>query len=279
MPSKKKKKPAANPARGFATTSVASKPKAEDVTDSADASDAGSAVTVPTSVASEDVKLAHDATQGGTKTAVAKQVTAEELEEQLERDDLQLLMEKVSRKVQRDASRQVVKVETDRRVLRTQAQPLYTRDCLPDELMLEVIELVKGDLFSESLAVPNPKPLSSSGFEDDAVTKLWTLRQALAELYISDIRIDATLRWICDQSIQDEPMSIWGFEESLDYLAITDDGKDLPVYDQPYRKPASLLDEDISGKPTPQPNSTSNLCWTRFWVGTQRAAAGMTLVH
>lgn len=250
MPSKKKKKPVANPARGFATVSVASKPKAEDVTDSADASDAGSTLTVPTSTASEDVKLAHDATQDSTKAELAKQITAEELEEQLERDDLQLLMEKVSRKVQRDASRQVVKVETDRRVLRTQAQPLYTRDCLPDELMLEVIELVKEDLCPDSFAITNPKALSLSRFEDDAVTKLWTLRQALADLYIPSDRIDTTLRWLCDQSVQDAPLSIWGFEESFDYLAITDGGKGLPVYDRPYRKSAPLLDEDIPGKRT-----------------------------
>nr|GFD56608.1 hypothetical protein [Tanacetum cinerariifolium] len=58
------------------------------------------------------------------KEEIAKQEvvqTPEELEAQLERDELQLLVEKHAAKVRRESRRQVTKFETDRRVLRAQS--------------------------------------------------------------------------------------------------------------------------------------------------------------
>jgi ATP-dependent RNA helicase DHX29 len=84
----KKKKPAGNPARGFATTSVASKPKVEK-----SAVDAAAKESVP--APSKDVPnvASVDAPAAKTEEPAKKEVTQtpEELEAQLERDELQLL--------------------------------------------------------------------------------------------------------------------------------------------------------------------------------------------
>jgi ATP-dependent RNA helicase DHX29 len=80
----KKKKPAANPARGFATTSIASKPKAEKPPESA--------AILP----KEETPVSLPVVSSAPKEDSLKHVpqTPEELEAQLERDELQLLVEK-----------------------------------------------------------------------------------------------------------------------------------------------------------------------------------------
>ena len=76
----KKKKPAANPARGFATTSVASKPKPEKPEDASSVE--------PSGVNTPSTKAATPATKNDTTTKNAErelhELSPEELEAQLE---------------------------------------------------------------------------------------------------------------------------------------------------------------------------------------------------
>jgi ATP-dependent RNA helicase DHX29 len=112
---KKKKKPASNPARAVATTSIASKTKElpEPEVELAPLNEANNT--------KETQRTEQIAPATSTVVPNEKTLTAEEFEKQLEESELQVLVEKHAQKSKRDAARQKSRLETDRRVLRGQA--------------------------------------------------------------------------------------------------------------------------------------------------------------
>ena len=140
----KKKKPAGNPARGFATTSVASKPKPEKT--AADVP-AKQVVQAPDKESATAPEPTHAPTTSQTAEAPKPEVapTPEELEAQLERDELQLLVEKHAPKVRRESSRYVSKFQTDRRLLRSQSHAMTVHDWLPSEILDSIILLAQAE--------------------------------------------------------------------------------------------------------------------------------------
>ncbi|EAT89782.2 hypothetical protein SNOG_03051 [Parastagonospora nodorum SN15] len=213
----KKKKPAGNPARGFATTSVASKPKPEKMTGDATATEA-----VP-SVSKESAPAIVSAPQIVTAPNVAKAEvvqTPEELEAQLERDELQLLVEKHAPKVRRDSHRNVLKFQTDRRVLRGQSHSMTVHDWLPNEVLDSVIALAQAES-NDSNRRQGPQSLLKILTEEDAMSKLWTLDLTLRELGFSSDHVLPVLKWICaNAAAVDSSASIWGLQEALEWLAL-----------------------------------------------------------
>jgi ATP-dependent RNA helicase DHX29 len=229
MAPKKKKKPAANPARGFATTSVASKPKPdkkEDTPTEALENETGVATEV-----SESIQVQGDDPKAPRTTKDDHQVTPEELEAQLELDELQLLVEKHAAKVRRDASRQMTRIQTDRRVLRAQAQPLATRDWLSADLkdaMIDLAKLETGDLNQ----ISGHQSFLKSMPEEEGTLKLWTLRQALTDLTFSPNRVEQALKWLCAHPVNaDSAPYIWGLQECLEFLALECDEEQLLPYE------------------------------------------------
>jgi ATP-dependent RNA helicase DHX29 len=162
----KKKKTAVNPARGYATSSTPSKPKPE--------LQKKPAVEVP--AAKDDKSLSKPSVMANENTAdlsaadakLPVQQTPEELEQQLERDDLQMIVEKNVAKVRRDAHRLDTKVRTDCRVLRGQAQRVSFTPWLPEELMQQVLDLVQKEA-SELGSVAKQTSLSNSMSDEDTV--------------------------------------------------------------------------------------------------------------
>ena len=242
---KKKKKPAANPARGFATTSIASKkpepvePETEPPTPSKQSSEsheAGSAIiTEPTKTDS---------------ASASKTLSPEEFERQLETSELQVLVEKHASKSKRDAQRQKTRLETDRRVLRGQAESLNTRKWLPPELMDEILDLVKEEgRYSGQLAdVSNSLKQSS---EEELTIRLWTLKQALVGAGFLEDKVLLALKHVLDTSDKvgsGNKDSIWGMDESLEWLARECTRDELPDYENWQRKPTSF------------PKSQSGMC-------------------
>lgn len=141
---KKKKKAPANPARGFATVSVPSKPKAPEPT------------TAPAPATAEESKLAapeadQQTTAEGSQAPETKaqenqllqQYSPEDLEKHLEDAELQLLVEKYAAKCKNDAARHVTKLETERRIMRQQAASLNVFEWLPTELLDRILGLVE----------------------------------------------------------------------------------------------------------------------------------------
>jgi ATP-dependent RNA helicase DHX29 len=227
---KKKKKTASNPARGFATTSIASKPRLETV-ERAAIVDSSAAV-----VQFEEVR--DDATtenqSASTNAGVAPaQLDPEEFERQLEESGLQVLVDKYSQKAKRDAARQITRLQTDRRLLRGQAEFLNTRKWLPSELIDEILGVISGDYRSSSQTTnesTTQKPLT----EEDLIIKLWTLQQALDGAGFPDNRVHMALNYmlsISDKLVSGNKDSIWGLEESLQWLARECSRDELPDYE------------------------------------------------
>jgi ATP-dependent RNA helicase DHX29 len=232
---KKKKKPASNPARAVATTSIASKQKLE----------------LPETVdelaalnETKDTSEARDTEQPATPTSSLvpkeKALTAEEFEKQLEESELQVLVEKHAQKSKRDAARQKSRLETERRLLRSQAESLNTRKWLPPELMEEILDLIKAEgRFTGHTNEANSKPAS----EEELTIRLWTLQQALLGSGFVEEKVGLALRQVLDISDKigaGNKDTIWGLEEALDWLARNCSREELPDYDNWQRRTGGI---------------------------------------
>lgn len=228
MAPKKKKKSAANPARAVATTSIASKPKVDKKLDSTDPSETGSTATPATPVTG-DAAPSPAAPAGPPKEL--HQLSPEELELQLERNELQLLVEKHAQRVRKESSRHLSRIQTDRRILRTQAQYLPTREWLPEHLMLQMLDLINDEV-NEDFSSPEHKHSIRSLSEEDAILRLWTLSQVLTDMGFSKERVRQMLVLICrNPPPLDASTQIWGLQESLDWFSVNCPAEELPPYE------------------------------------------------
>lgn len=236
---KKKKKPASNPARGFATTSIASKPKADEVALEEEPETPQELKGQPENNAKDSNKTSSDPTKSSEPST---EPSPDEFERQLELSELQLLVEKHAQKSKRDAQRQRTRLETDRRLLRGQAETLSTRKWLPPELMEEILDLIHSEgRFSNQADLPtSSKQLS----EEELTVRLWTLQQSLVDVGFPEERVLLALQHIlsiADKLSVTNKESIWGMEEALEWLARECTRDELPDYDHvPRRIVASL---------------------------------------
>ncbi|KJR84503.1 ATP dependent RNA helicase [Sporothrix schenckii 1099-18] len=283
---KKKRKPAASAARGFATTSIASKPRADPV-EGADATStpqnaAKGKVGAQAPATSQNSKLttADSASSGHSKATAAHTLSPEEFEKQLEESELQLLVEKYAQKVRRDAARQFARLETDRRILRGQAESVNSKKWIPQELMDQILDLIQSESrFAASNVGSETLPSGKLLSEEDLTIKLWTLEQALELAGFPDDKVQAVLKYVLDISTQVGPGpkdSIWGLEEALEWLARESSADELPDYskqgalskkgqtgdtsDTPLASGAttpSLLEADIGQNKKGKPSSAS----------------------
>jgi ATP-dependent RNA helicase DHX29 len=231
---KKKKKAPVNPARGFATTSVASKPKPEKRSDKAESEPTGGAQAE--SVSGNESESQNHAKQLPTKQLHNSEkdiynLTPGELEDQLERDDLQLFVEKHAAKVTKDSARQISKVQTDCRVLRAQSQYLGTEQWLPDELVQEIIEFARKETREEDQS--NHALSAKIISEEDTVFRLWSLLRTLSNLGIPKARTFELFNTLLrsKELKPDNGSHVWGFRESLDILSLDEGELHLPGYD------------------------------------------------
>ncbi|KUJ11967.1 P-loop containing nucleoside triphosphate hydrolase protein [Mollisia scopiformis] len=262
-PGKKKKKPASNPARGFATTSIASKPKVEIAEP-----DPVPAPTESQGNAESNEKGIPENSALNPEASIASGniLSAEDFEKQLEESELQILVEKHAQKSKRDALRQKTRLETDRRVLRGQADNLITRRWLPPELMEEILDLVQTEGRFAGQANENAHAAKQVS-EEELTVRLWTLQQALVGSGFREDKVILALRYVLDISdkiISGNKDSIWGMEESLDWLARECPRDCLPDYENWQRRGAMVsksqtetpMDSPLpSGYSTPQAES------------------------
>jgi ATP-dependent RNA helicase DHX29 len=235
---KKKKKPASNPARGVATTSIASKPKIE-LSDPEPSTPSKE----PQETADTSQKEIVAASSGPDSSfSKEKALTPEEFEKQLEDAELQVLVEKHAQKSKRDAHRQKTRLETDRRVLRSQADNLSTRKWLPPELMDEILDLVKAE--GRNAGPSNDiTTVQKQASEEELTIRLWTLQQALVGAGFLEDKVTLALRHVLDTADKIGVGSkdvIWGIEESLDWLSRECSRKELPDYENWQRRTGTL---------------------------------------
>lgn len=243
---KKKKKSAANPARGVATTSIVSKSKVDVPEETTTSKDAEPVVELQQSSATTSMGTG---TGNGASGLPQKDLSPEEFERQLETAELQSLVEKHAQKSKRDAARQKTRLETDRRVLRGQAESLNTRKWLPPELMEEILDLV----LAEGRFTGMTSDLSGSvkpPSEEELTIRLWTLQQALNGAGFVEEKITLALKFVLDISDKiavGNKDAIWGMEEALDWLARACLREELPDYENWQRRPAAILSKSQPG--------------------------------
>ncbi|KAI9704578.1 MAG: hypothetical protein M1820_005491 [Bogoriella megaspora] len=227
-PKKRKTKPAANPARGFATTSISSKPKPDEP---------NPALQTPEPIKSDIVENP-DSNQSnsvvvndGKDSHQLNQLTPDELEKELERSELQLFIEKHGAKHRQNASRATSKLFTDKRVLRGQASFLPTKEWLTDEIATSAMNLIHDD-HDEINADDSPRKDTTLA-EEEFLVKLWSLREILLQVGFNTQHVEnAVGKLVRFSSSIDSNASTWGLAEALEYLAITCDEADIPAYAQ-----------------------------------------------
>jgi len=225
-PNKKKKKPSGNPARGFATTSIASKPKQENP--AATKEDA----TLPNEEDQPDLHPTSKPPANTEPTLQKAEPTPEELEAQLEHDELQLLVEKHAPKVRRESRRHTLKFQTDRRVLRAAAEPLTTHEWLSNDVMEAIIGLAQTES-NDSNRRQGQQSLVKILSEEDALFKLWMLDLTLREMSFTHNQIEPVLRWLCANAATiDASATVWGLQEALEWLALHNSQDHTFSYDE-----------------------------------------------
>jgi len=250
MAGKKKKKPAANPARGFATVSIPSKPK--DVITNDDSS-----------IDHDQENSSHISIQPGNENALTpsqhtvpareatiEEMSPEELEAHLEESELQLIVEQHAARVKNDASRQASRLQSERRQLRAQADPASIMEW-SDQLINQICT----DLPLQS-SRKNMNPASArslGGDETQTLLNLWTLHEVLVELKMPSIQ-DALAHvlsgWLETQAIVTAE-SITGLSEALEWYAGNKKSDDLPTYDTGEIAPIGVsqaFDDEANGK-------------------------------
>ncbi|EED21824.1 ATP dependent RNA helicase, putative [Talaromyces stipitatus ATCC 10500] len=229
-PNKRKKKPASNPARGFATVSVPSKPKV------AESSTVSSTVDSSVVVSEDEKSSKQPETQrpqtDSSKDQTLQTLSPEELERHFEEAELQILVDKYGWKSKNEASRQVFKFETERRVLRSQANVLSLNEWIPQKIQDQVLALAQ--LEQDHLDAP-PEGDLDAGKEEELITRLWSLKDAIRGLGFSDSRVDSLLRHIITyySGVSNSSKNVnWNLEESLEWLALQCDPTELDPYDK-----------------------------------------------
>ncbi|KAJ5802296.1 uncharacterized protein N7503_004746 [Penicillium pulvis] len=263
---KKKKKPASNPARGFATVSVPSKPKPEVVdTPSATATESKPTPQNESQPASQQDRPV-DA--GAPQTDPSLQnYTPEELEKHLEEAELQILVEKNAAKCRSDAARQATKMDTERRVFRQQSVTLGLLEWLPAEVQDRILELAGSE--DHDYLASNGRNVNGKqeGSEEELLIKLWTLQETLLKLGFTEDGVEGALKHIL-LYFKEAPTSasrdvVWNLDEALEWLAKHSAKKDLPSYTQTNSRPqkdAEVTSWMIESEPSRSstPNKPSN---------------------
>ncbi|KAA8652325.1 hypothetical protein EYZ11_010692 [Aspergillus tanneri] len=238
MPSnnKKRKKLASNPARGFATVSMPSKPKSTATTDS-------TGRTTPAeskSLSESDLPTPAERTLPATAThepPSLQNYSPEDLERHLEEAELQILVDKYALKCKNDASRQVSRLETERRVLRQQAVLLNLLEWLPKNILSSILTLAETEERELSpLPGRDQNGLKKSATEEELYMRLWTLREVLLRLGFPEGKVEESLKhlllYFSGNFVQTNREMVCNLDEALDWLAMHCSLEELPSYMQ-----------------------------------------------
>lgn len=230
MAGKKKKKPAANPARGFATTSQPSKPKA-----------APDVVEQPLIPPQDDASTLNESegTNGSTESPHQKasdekdveNMTPAELEQHLEQSELQYFVDAHAARVKSDAVRQLTKLENERRQLRQLADRASLSE-LTEDLREEILSTAS-PLLSRVAVDDRTRAIKLATDEDDLLLKLWTLREVLMRLQMPSV--DDALAHVLTLFHQGNASSaddyLPGLKGILMWYAYTQSSTELPDYE------------------------------------------------
>lgn len=231
---KKRRKPAHNSARGFATTSTPSKSKVDDEK----AQDNSSPVAELQTSAIDKAEPINSFESAVTEKLQKElhELTPEELEFHLEESNLQLLLEEYGEKCKKDAVRQFNRVTTEQRVLRPQSELLDISFWLSDDLIQEILDLLNVqtnmiDLDNQSVRVH----VDSEVPESKLIIRLWTLEKVLGHLGFKENSIRLALQVLLKKGqpstfiATKEPL--WGLDECFGILTLMCGSEEIPSYE------------------------------------------------
>ena len=233
MAPKKKKKPASNPARGFATTSLPSKSKLAAVSGDESAADdasvlAGSNASLPAPVQEKDGAAKGD--ENFAQGAGIVDMTPEELEAHLENSELDDLIDKYALKAMADARREVAWLENERRQLRHQTHKLSTYTWLPDETIDALFEMASED----KSTLPQATTRQADKVNEEKLSlDLWTLERVLQSLNLPSI--PETIAYVVELALSGQLApavdSLPGLAEALEWYASHTRSEELHNYE------------------------------------------------
>lgn len=232
--SKRKKKPASNPARGFATVSTPSKPKPEASPTASPATGKSKAEpeNEPQSTHREEPSADANAPQ---PTSSLQNYTPEEIEKHLEEAELQILVDKYAAKCKNDATRQATKLVNERRIFRQQSVSLGLLEWLPAEIQENILEL-SGSEEHEYLATNGRTSSNKTSSEEEMYNKLWTLKETLLKLDFPENRVEDALKHVLEYFAGNSTSAgrdvVWNLDEAMEWLATHSDKTELPSYTQ-----------------------------------------------
>ena len=233
MAPKRKKKLAANPARGYATTSTASKIKTQ--VDDDDTSQNSSTSRTPQEqrqIPQSEPPATERASPLDNRNSLAE-LSPEELEQRLEDADLQNFTENFATQTHKDSSRQVNKLQTDCRLLRGQAHNLQCQFLLPQKHVSKLLGLIVEDLdHGRTESTTTSTHILATG--DDLISKLWKLQQTLSSLGFHSEDTEKALKYVLrfPPHQEGDRTQVWGLEICVDWLAVNVSEPDLPLYDR-----------------------------------------------
>lgn len=163
-------------------------------------------------------------------------VPPHDLEKHLEDAELQSFIDTYGSRCKSDSSRQVTRLETERRVLRPQANLLDFSNWLSSETVDLIFELAKRE---EEGRGPNSESDTSSLKqclpEDELCARLWTLKYTLLKLGFPELETDNSLRYIIfrhsGSTATNGKDGIWKLDEAFSWLAVHCDNWRLPSYE------------------------------------------------
>jgi ATP-dependent RNA helicase DHX29 len=230
-PAKKKKKAAANPARGFATTSTVSKARIEQEQPEQPQIEEIGAMTGPV----PNTSVSTTAKVGVEQVRELSELTPEELETQLEESELQILVETHGDKSRRDSSRQISRLQTERRLLRSQALPLITSHWLPSEVVQIILDQIQSDAKTQTALAADTSQGCPS---DELCIRIWTLRRVLEELGFLCERVKEAIQHLLENQntlyrpeASTSKESLWGLDDCIQWLALHCSVEELPDYE------------------------------------------------
>lgn len=199
MAGKKKKKQVANPARGFATVSVPSKPKEAALTsdEQDDSSEQNPLANHASMLLDEITTTRSDALNAHPEESKETlKMTPDEFANHLEQAELENLVDEYATRIKDDASRQVTRMNTEKRYLREQAERATVLG-LTEQLWDRVSEYESFTSIAE--LVQDSPGVKFVEIEDvDFLVKIWALHEVVLQLHmpsIEDVLSHVLLFW------------------------------------------------------------------------------------
>ena len=232
MAPKKKKKAASNPARGFATVSVPSKPRSEDTLQGDQAG-----LESPLDPISAPSPLSLNADDGTTNPDI-QDMLPDQLEEYLGDAELQALLDSDSTRWKSEAARQISRLRAEVRQLRGQAMTLSTMGWLDDSTIARILS----DWDGRPNNLQTTTDLLRKG-DHSILLDLWILQQVLSALAfprVADALANVVQRALTHM-FKNEIGYVWGLTVALDWY-----GLNLPIRDLPDYQSSSIRATDDS---------------------------------